>query len=56
MESHLQTSYWRAFAMFAIYVTVYEIFAVEICMTLTFTIGQGQIQISQSKANVRLYI
>ena len=39
--------------MFDISVTVYEIFAVEICMilTLTFRIGQGQIEIYQSKSS-----
>ena len=34
-----------ATVMFAIYVAVYEIFAVEICTTLTFRKGQAQMAI-----------
>ena len=44
-ESQRSTFYLMIIVMLVLYVTVYDICAVEICMTLTMTvrIGQGEI-------------
>ena len=43
-----------AIAMFVLFVNVYEIFTVKICITVTFRMDQDQTYIHQSKANKRL--
>ena len=42
--------------MFALYVTVYMISSVEMCMALTFRMGQEQMYICQSKGDIRLSV
>ena len=56
IESQYRSIDLMAIVMFALYFTIYEIFAVEIRMTLTMTfrIGQGQMLTCNLKANVRL--
>ena len=54
IQSQCRTFYFTAIVTFSIFVTICEIFAVEICMSLTFRMIQGQTQIYQSKANKRL--
>ena len=55
IKSQCRISHLMAFIMFAISVTVYKIFTVKICvtLTLTFRISKGQTQIQHSKANRR---
>ena len=47
-----------ALLMFALSVSVYEIFGIELCTTLilTFKKGQGQMKLYQSKTNRRLLV
>ena len=45
--------YFMTIFMFALPITVYEIFAAKICITWTmpFRMGQGKMEIYQTKAN-----
>ena len=51
MERLYATFLFLTIAMFALYVTICQIFAVKVCMTLTLTsrMGQSQMQICPSK-------
>ena len=42
IERQYRHFYLMEMVLFAVYVTVYEIYAVEVCMILTFRMGQSQ--------------
>ena len=56
-EKPYRTLFLLAIEMVALSVTICELFAVEMCIILTptFRIGQGQMQISQSRIRMWLY-
>ena len=58
LERPYVTYYWLIIAMIYKYVSFCEVFKVGICATLTlkFEMGQGQLQICQSKGHMRLYL
>ena len=49
IESRYRPFYTMKIVMFTLCFTVWEIFSVDMCSTLTFIMGQGQMQICQSK-------
>ena len=53
-KSSYATSNLMEIVMVALYVTIFEIFIVNICLTVTFAIGQDQVKIFQKIAHARI--